>query len=325
MITVFHRKESAILSSVITSADQIPDDTLWVDVCNPSLEEEKSLESQLKVEMPTREEIWKNQVLNRLYQENNIAYMTAAIITKVESPYPQTSSVTFILAPGFLLTIRYISPTSFQNFSQRLMRHPQKFATSSHVLEGLLEEIITRVAYNNEILISELDALSHEIFGVESFEVNAKNPSTVMKGILRRLSTCADLNSKINESLHSLSRILNFFRQAHGHKKELDNAIRTLMTDVMALTQQTGFLSDKITFQLDAALGMINVEQNVIIKIFSVVAVFFLPPTLLSSIYGMNFADMPELKWVYGYPMAIFLMMMCAVVPFVFFRKRGWL
>jgi magnesium transporter len=309
---------------VIAAADPVPDGALWIDICNPSLDEEKSIEAQLGIEIPTREETWKNRVLNRLYQENGIAYMTAAIITKVDSPYPQTSSVTFVLGPHYLLTIRYISPTSFQNFAQRLMRYPQKFLTGSYVLEGLLEEIITRVAYNSEIVVAELDTLSHEIFGSESLGAN-KQPALIMKGILRRLSTCADLNSKINESLHSTGRILSFFRQVHGHSKEVDDGIRTLMTDVQALSQQTAFLADKVTFQLDATLGMINVEQNMIIKIFSVVAVFFLPPTLLSSIYGMNFSAMPELSWDYGYPMAIFLMMMCAVVPFVYFRRRGWL
>lgn len=325
MITVFHRKENAILSSVIEAGEKIPENTLWIDLNNPSLEEEKSVESQLGIEIPTREETWKNQVLNRLYQENNISYMTAAIITKVESPYPQTSAITFVLSQEYLLTLRYIAPTSFQNFSLRLMRYPQKFLSGSHVLEGLLEEVITRVAYNSEIVVGELDALSHDIFGTSAFETHRKNPSQIMKEVLRRLATCADLNSKINESLHSLSRMVSFFKQVHGQNKEVDDNINILVTDVMALSKQTGFLAAKINFQQDATLGMINIEQNMIIKIFSVVAVFFLPPTLISSIYGMNFDDMPELRWPLGYAYAIGMMVLCALVPFLYFRKKGWL
>lgn len=324
MITVFHRSKGVLRSSILGPGEKIPAGTLWLDLCSPTHEEEKSIEAQLCIEIPTREEVWKNQVLNRFYQEGEVSYMTAAIITKVESPYPQTSSITFILAPSYLLTIRYISPTSFANFAARLMRYPQKFTLGSHVLEGLLEEMITRVAYNSEIVVGELDTLSHEIFGM-GLEANKNNPSQMMKEILRRLSTCADLNSKINESLHSIIRLLNFFRQAQEHGKDMDGAIATLVTDAQALTKQTAFLSDKVNFQLDATLGMINVEQNLIIKIFSVVAVFFLPPTLVSSIYGMNFHDMPELSWQFGYPMAILLMLTCAAVPFFYFRKKGWL
>jgi magnesium transporter len=325
LITVFHRKESAILSSALPSDEKIPQGALWIDIVNPSVEEEKSIEAQLGIEIPTREETWKNQVLNRLYQDNNVAYMTAAIITKVESPYPQTSAITFVLSSQYLLTIRYISPTSFQNFALRLMRYPQKFPSAAYVLEGLLEEIITRVAYNSEIVVGELDALSHDIFGSDSFRASRKNPSQVMKDILRRLGTSADLNSKINESLHSISRTLNFFRQIQGGDKEVDAGIGTLMTDIMALSQQTGFLASKINFQQDATLGMINIEQNMIIKIFSVVAVFFLPPTLISSIYGMNFAEMPELQWPFGYAYAVLMMALCALVPYFYFRKKGWL
>ncbi|NBX04176.1 MAG: magnesium transporter CorA, partial [Alphaproteobacteria bacterium] len=156
-------------------------------------------------------------------------------------------------------------------------------------------------------------------------ESSKKNPSEMMKSVLQRLGNCADLNSKISESLHSLARLLGYFRTLHGHSEIVDTQIGTLMTDVKALSQQTSFLSDKITFQLDATLGMINVEQNMIVKIFSIATVFFLPPTLVSSIYGMNFEQMPELSWVYGYPMAIGLMILVAAIPFFYFRKKGWL
>lgn len=325
MITAFHKTKGSMLPAIIGADEPLPESTLWIDICNPTVEEEKSIEKQLGIEIPTREEIWKNQVLNRFYQENNVSYMTSAIITKVESPYPQTSSVTFILADHYLITIRYIAPTSFTNFASRLMRNPQKFSTGAHLLEALLEEIITRVAYNSEIVVDELDKLSHDIFAMDKLEESRKNPSQLMKGILKRLGTCADLNSKINESLHSLGRMVNFFKQAQNQGKEMDDAIAILITDISALTKQTAFLSDKITFQLDATLGMINIEQNLIIKIFSMVAVFFLPPTLVSSLYGMNFQNMPELSWPYGYPMALGMMVTCVLIPFVYFRRKGWL
>ncbi len=307
------------------SLQERPADVAWIDLYNPSQEEELHVESLLGIEILTREETWKNQVLNRFYQEDGAAYMSAAIITKTDTPYPQTSTVTFILTQHYLLTLRYIAPTSFGHFVQRLARRPQEFTSSNDLLEGLLEEIITRVAHNSEIVVKELDQLSHDIFADDAFANSKKNPSEIMKTVLQRLGKCADLNSKISESIHSVSRMLAYFRTLQGNSESVDTLIGTLMTDVKALAQQTSFLSDKITFQLDATLGMINVEQNMIVKIFSIATVFFLPPTLLSSIYGMNFEQMPELGWMYGYPMAIGLMVLLATVPFFYFRKKGWL
>jgi len=325
VINLFHKSTSGIAPLHIVAGETVPEGTLWIDIMNPTLEEERSIENQLKIAIPSKEEVWKNEVLNRFYNENGVSYMTAALITKADSPYPQTSAVTFILTQKCLVTIRYINPTSFHNFSERMMRRPHQFSNGAEVMEGLLEEIITRVAHNSEVIVQELDSLSHNIFGFNSAGSPRANPSQMMQDVLRRLGTSNDLNSKINESLHSLQRLLSYFREVQSSGKELGHAIRTLYTDVQALTKQTDFLADKIIFQMDATLGMINVEQNMIIKIFSVVAVFFLPPTLVSSIYGMNFRDMPELTWQFGYPIAVGFMVMCAVVPFLYFRKKGWL
>lgn len=325
MINIFYKTASSITPAIIGGADALPTGIIWVDLYNPTIEEERSIESQLGIAIPSREEVWKNDVLNRFYSEGGVSYMTAALINKVDSPYPQTSAVTFILTQNYLVTMRYIQPTSFQNFSERLLRQPQKFNTGAEVMEGLLEEVIMRVAHNSETVTQILDLLSHDIFGANTFVENRKNPSQIMQAVLQRLGTCNDLNSKINESLQSMQRMLHYFKEVQLGGKDMGHAIRTLNADVMALIRQTDFLASKITFQLDATLGMINVEQNLIIKIFSVVAVFFLPPTLVSSIYGMNFEFMPETKMLYGYPAAIGFMVMCALVPYLYFRKKGWL
>ncbi len=283
MITAYYRRGEVVLSKKLASHEDLPANTLWIDILSisgASSEEFASIETQLKVQIPSGGEVWKNHVLNRLYMENGVGYMTAAIITKVESPYPETSAVTFILTNDCLLTVRNIAPTSFSNFAIRLQKPTEKFQNAGYVLEGLLEEIITRVAYNSEVVVENLDALSHNIFDLKSEKTKSSNQSKIMKDVLKSLGACADLNSKISESLHSLSRMLNFFKQIVSQDNELDSNISVLMTDSEVLTKQTAFLADKITFQLDATLGMINLEQNEIIKIFSVVAVFFMPPTL---------------------------------------------
>lgn len=325
MLKVYRRQESTIQSQEMDLSAAIPVGALWIDILNPTDADLEGIEQQLGIEIPTKNEVWKNQVLNRQYVQDNIAYMAAAIITKIGTPYPDTSAVTFILSPKYLLTVRHINPTSFQNFGQRIQLPTEHFTNSTEVLEGLLEEIITRIAYNSEVVVQTLDEISHQIFCDAVLAEGGRSPSHLMKEILRRLGTAADLNSKINESLHSVSRMLSFFRQIAPHHAEQDHNIDILITDAKALTNQCAFLSDKITFQLDALLGMINVEQNLIIKIFSVVTVFFLPPTLVSSLYGMNFHHMPELEWAMGYPLALMLMGLCAVIPYLYFRKKGWL
>lgn len=199
------------------------------------------------------------------------------------------------------------------------------FVDSYYFLEGLCEEMILRVAHNVEIVVDALDDLSHNIFAADLAGKPVQKTPMLMTNTLKKLGAIADLNSKISVSVHSLNRMLMFFRDAVSEDHNLDKNIDILMADTAALTVQTGFLSNKIAFQLDATLGLINVEQNMIIKIFSMVAVFFMPPTLVTGLYGMNFEHIPELHWVWGYPIALVMMVMCAVLPYVYFRRKGLL
>lgn len=324
MITVFYKHDNIILIKKLGDKGTIPDGALWVDVECASNDDLELVQQSCNIRLPSKFDVWKNHVLNRLYIESGVAYMAAAIITKQDSPYPHISPVTFILTPSTLITIRDISPTSFSMFMQRLQFLPAS-QTSGQTLEGLLEEMITRVAHNMEMVEETLDNFSHRIFGGEVLDDKEKNPPQMMKNVLKELGTCADLNSKANESLQSINRLLHFFKQAVPTTNELDKNIDVLIADTNVLTQQTNFAAEKIAFQLNAILGMINVEQNMIIKIFSVVSVFFMPPTLVASLYGMNFKHMPELDWVDGYPMALGLMLLFAVLPYAYFRRKGWL
>ncbi|MFA7275954.1 MAG: CorA family divalent cation transporter [Pseudobdellovibrionaceae bacterium] len=329
MITLYWREEGKTLQEEMRIEDfdvsgiKAP---FWIDLKNPTDEATKTLEDHLKIDIPTKKELWKNHVLNRQYIEDGCAFMTAAIINKMDKPYPETGAITFIVTPTYLLTVRDINPTSFKNFCERLTKGGHLFDSPSSLLEGLMEEVITRVAHNSEIVVDSLDDLSHTIFGTNVLDGRRKkNTTKVMKEVLRQLGETADLNSKISESLHSVSRLLMFYKQAVLHDKDSDSPFGVLVSDVQALTTQTNFLSDKITFQLDATLGMVQVEQNMISKMFSVFTVFFLPPTLVAGIYGMNFNFMPELEWLVGYPLALVIMGMCALSSYLYFRKRGWL
>jgi len=325
MITITYRKDNETLSHPWQINDPLPEGLFWMDMIAPTLEEHLAVEKRLAIDIPSKTEVWKNNVLNRLYVEEDVAYMTASLISKADSPYPKTSAVIFTLGKKFMLTVHDIAPTSFKNFSARLLRPHEKFHTSAHLLTGLFEEIINRVAFNSELVVSSLDEVSHDVFGVNVLDKRVKKSSDFLKSAIKKLGAAADLNSQISDSLHSINRLLVFLKQVASTEATTAAAIELAISDTQALKAQCAFLSDKITFLLDATLGLINVEQNVIIKIFSVVAVFFLPPTMVSSIYGMNFQHMPELSWIGGYPMALGIMALCAVIPYIYFRKKGWL
>ena len=329
-MTAYYRDDgvlkTALLARVKNDRQGIFDAAVWIDIQGPGPEDERYLKDHLNIAIPTRGEIWRNQALNRLYVENGVAYMTAGLLHKISSNHPKTSPVTFILTDRCLITIRHTAPTSFGHFQTRLLNNCDAFTTGPELLEGLIQEMFTRVAWHMEMLVDGLDDLSRRIFDDHAFENKQGNPSIVMRQVLQKLGALADLNSKIHESLQSLERMLVFFRKiARAEQKDLQEDLDVLIADADALINQTAFMSNKVSFQLDAALGMINVEQNLISKIFSIVAVFFIPPTLISSIYGMNFDHMPELHWFFGYPLAIGLMLAAATGTYIYFKRQGWL
>lgn len=304
----------------------IPDDVLWVDLIDPTPGEEKLVESGLGIDVPTREEMKEIEASNRLYEDNGMLYMTITIVTKLDTDLPVNSQITFILAGNRLITNRYVDPLPFQRFIAYAEKHPSTCGTSAALLAGLIEAIVNRMADVLERIGTDLDQLSDEIFAQPRAR-SAKRRTRDSRAILTRVGQNGDLTSKGRESLVSLGRLLAFVQQSPTAlvQNDVRARFRTLNRDVQALSDHATFVSGKTTFLLEATLGMLNIEQNNIIKIFSVAAVVFLPPTLIASIYGMNFDFMPELKWIAGYPFAIGLMVGSAILPYLYFKRRGWL
>jgi len=195
----------------------------------------------------------------------------------------------------------------------------------AEILIGLIETIVDRLADYIERIQAEVEGLSHSIFELRGGAATRQRRFDVL---LRAIGREGEISSKARESAYSLGRLLTFLVHAANERnlgKPLQARIRTAARDVTSLIDHITFLSSKIIFLLDATLGMINIQQNDIIKIFSVAAVVFLPPTLLASIYGMNFHHMPELNWLFGYPLALVLMVLAAVLPYIYFKRKGWL
>jgi magnesium transporter len=185
--------------------------------------------------------------------------------------------------------------------------------------------IVDRMADIIERIQAEVDLLSRSIFEMKGGRASRQRRFDVL---LKSIGQEGELTSRARESTHSMGRLLTFLTHAANERKEdklLKARVRTAARDVQSLTDHVSFLANKIVFMLDATLGMVNIQQNDIIKIFSVVAVVFLPPTLIASIYGMNFDFMPELHWLFGYPFALGLMVLSGVLPYLYFKHRGWL
>ncbi|MGH6898426.1 MAG: magnesium/cobalt transporter CorA [Geminicoccaceae bacterium] len=326
MLNVFVADRRGCLSKVEAASDApLCAEAVWLDLVAPTPEEEHQVEALLGVGVPTREEMQEIEVSSRLYEENGALYMTATVVARADSEHPEATAVSFILAGERLVTVRYAEPQSFGLFALRCQRSPGPYTRGDAVLAGLLDALIDRIADVLEHIGLEVDGISHEVFE----HPTAPRKSGDFQGILRNLGRRGDLTSKVRESLVGIGRLLMFLGQAGAPNtksaKDLRNRLRTMSRDVRSLTEHASFLSGKINFLLDATLGMINIEQNAIIKIFSVVAVVFLPPTLIASIYGMNFGFMPELAWPFGYPLALALMLGSALAPLLYFRRRGWL
>ena len=314
------------------AADVLSSEAVWVDLCNPMPSEIQAVERAFGMEVPTREEMGEIEASSRLYTENGALVMTAPVLHRATAEIPESGVITFILLPQTLVTVRFVDPLPFHVFARRAERIPGLAATAQATLLGLLESITDRLADVLELAQADMEQVSRDIFakravalGSDARAREARRKAPDLQDMLRRIGRVGDLATKARDSLLGLSRIAVFLAAQGELKKDSKARIKTLSRDLGSITDHANFLAGKVNFLLDATLGLINIEQNAIIKIFTVAAVAFLPPTLIASVYGMNFDAMPELHWRYGYVLAIALMILSAIVPMWYFRRRGWL
>lgn len=302
----------------------------WIDLLDPTPEETNAVETLEQISLPTRNEAQEIEISSRLYIENRTLFMTATVMIRATDSDPGMTTVTFVYRPGRLLTLRFDDPAPFKAFAVRYERSPPSFSTAQKVFLGLFDDIVDRIADILEFAAADLTSLSTTIFSGESREPGAIN----YDDLLRRIGQNAARTTNARESLLSLRRVHGFFTETCGNlgTEQVDDHWRIAGKDVIALADHANFVSSKVTFILDATLGLINSEQNTInsqqnkiIKLFSVLAVVLLPPTLIASIYGMNFQHMPELRWAWGYPVALAVMVLSAVVPYLIFKYKRWL
>lgn len=314
----------------LASVPAKPAGAAWYDLFNPTPEEDRFVGESLGIDIPTREEMQDIEPSARLYKEAGAEFMTMTAMTSLDTDAPVKSPVTFVLRENVLVTVRYADPKPFKLFLIRatkpggLMSGGLLSGGGEAVMLGLIEAFIDRLAQVLETASDEIDHISHEVFRSR----RDKRAPQDLQSMIERIGRKGELLTLARESLLSILRLTSF-HQAGGEGKKaiaaLKQEAKTLQRDATALADHAAYLSNKVNFLLDATLGLINLEQNQIIKIFTVASVAFLPPTLVASIYGMNFDFMPELKWAFGYPLAVMIMVASAILPFAYFKRRGWL
>jgi magnesium transporter len=326
MFSLYVPADSALKKLASADLAALPETAVWIDLVRPTPAEDRAVERLAGIAVPTREDMQEIEISSRLYVENGARYMTATLMCATDTDHPRTAAVTFILAGHRLVTVRYDEPKPFMLVEHKLARACPPGISGEMVLIELLDAVIDRNADILERAGNDMETISHAIF--EPNSAARSGPAKRYSDNLIAIGRKGDLTSKVRESLVSIGRVVTFVAAAvDGVKwsKDMREQLKTMQRDVTSLTDHASYLASKITFVLDAMLGIVNLEQNNIIKLFSVMAVVMMPPTLIASIYGMNFKFMPELEWQYGYPLAVLAMLLAAVGPYQFFKWKKWL
>lgn len=297
-------------------------EAIWLDVYRPMPEQIAAVEA-LGIPVLSLEDMEEIEMSNRLYQEDGLDIMTAVLPGLSTTKEAMAGPVTFVLAPGRLVTLRYHAPRPFETFADRADKSTTGCGDPVRLFLGLVEEIVARMADLLEGVGTTLDSVARDVHGPEG-----NLPIEKLRSVLSDLGRQGEAVSRVRLTLLTLDRMLGFFAVTGAKRdgsKAVQTAIKAHLRDIKALEVHGDFLGGRIALITDVTLGMVNLSQNATIRIVSVVAVIFLPPTLIASIYGMNFARMPELAWGYGYPMALGLMVAAAVFTYLFFKWRDWL
>ena len=303
---------------------EINDRVVWIDLINPTREEELTSEARLGVLLPTREDMDEIETSSRLYIEDGAAFMTAQIAFFGGSERLQSGPVTFVLVGHRLVTIRYIDPASFTIFSEHVEKQPVLCNDGATTFLNLLDVIIDRTADLLEKTGNGIDELSKSIFTTKR--------QTKLEDVLIRLGGAQNDIAKIRDSLVSLSRLIAFATAdttttliGVPSVQEFHDRLKTMSQDVVSLSDHSTYVTGNIAFLLDAALGLISVEQNTVMKVMSVTSAIFLPLTLIASIYGMNFVDMPFLHSTDAFWTVCGMMLLIAGGLIWWFKTRRWL
>jgi len=320
MIRAFQSAGAALRPLSATAPEDLAP-ALWIDLFQPAPGIGLAL-AELGIAVPSLEDMEEIELSNRLYHDNGTDYLTVVVPGQNAADEQIAAPVTFILSPERLVTVRHHTPRPFITFPERAQKTGIGVASPDHVFLGLVQEIIGRLADHLEEVGRALDQVARLIYQPQAQTQDA------LRGALTRIGGEGERLGRVRLALLTLGRALNHIEPVIGRRpgaKELAKVVKNELRDIDALDQHANFLDSRLALASGATLGSIDLSQNGTVKILSLVSVLFMPPTLIASIYGMNFAVMPELALPWAYPAALALMVVSAVVSWAVFRWRGWL
>ena len=300
---------------------------VWIDLCLPSDGERLATERATGAPVPAEADLAEIESSSRLSVTGDVLTLSTPMTYRGPDGESMVAPLGFVLSPRHLLTIRFADMPLFDSYGERFATIGTGAGSVAAFL-GLLETIIDRLADVLEHIGTDLGALSRQIFQPgDSTRHNAAMADKQLRLTLRNVGLAGERVSNIRDSLLGVNRILMYVADvaAGWIPKELLKRFATLRNDVTSLTDYDNQITNKVQFLLDATLGFINIEQAQGIKVLTVVSVVGVPPTLMASIYGMNFKNMPELQWEHGYAYGLFIIVLSAVLPLIWFKNRGWI
>jgi len=320
MINVFVLQNGRLSQVNIETRDDLERAApIWVDLTDPSDEERDWVRSIYGVTFPDEDEVKDIEASARYYEaDNGDLHLRSDFLLEEDEGESRVVTVAFILAKDMLFSMHNDDLPVFRLVRMRARSRPGSIEDFKDVLLDLYATDVEYSADALEGVYQNLEEVSRSVLQKEFSDADAAESLSAM-------AREEDLNGRIRRNMMDTRRAVSFMMRGRLLNAEQFDEARQILRDIESLDGHTAFLFEKINFLMDATVGFININQNKIIKIFSVASVVFLPPTLIASIYGMNFRILPELNWSFGYPFAIVLMVASAITPFWYFRKRGWL
>lgn len=312
-LRIFYRDNGRIKigKTMDTLKDVSISDIIWIDLNDVTVEVESELEQFLKIYIQEEEEMEEIEISSRYMEtEDSIVANSKFLLDSFEE-----ETVSFILKNNILVTVRNQHLRSFNETVKKMFANPRNYPSGHHVLVALLE---TRVEYDADLIedmTREITVLSNQL----------KDDDDASDDILIAIKELQEKTMLIRENIVDKSRVCSNMLKSELFPSEAKSKLSIIIKDINSLIEHTRFSFDRLEYLQDTFLGLVNIQQNKIIKIFTIVNVIFLPPTLIASMYGMNFTHIPELSWAYGYPFAIGLMVLTVVLILLYFRIKKWM
>ncbi|NLS01323.1 magnesium transporter CorA family protein [Rhizobium sp. P38BS-XIX] len=308
-------------------ADKSIKDALWIDLLDPSDEEIANVEKLFGITLPSLGALSEIEASSRLKAVDDVLYMSTPSAAKRPEGAEATPPVGFVLSADRLVTVRFMSLPTFDAVAAKFDGTKDAPKSSLEVFVLLCEEIVSHVADILEHLAAELNRLSKDAFRAE--DPRGRHPARanrILRGQLRQLGRLGDRLSEIRDGLLGLARVLAYSEQnaCDWHGGALKPRVGSLRQDLHSLSEYDEQLANKVQFVLDALVGLIGIAQNDVFKVLTIVSIVGIPPTLMAGVYGMNFKNMPEYDWVWGYPYGWAVIIISALIPLVWFKVKGW-